>query len=143
MVLLNSGDRTATPYGQCAGPVYLAPHRILLGLAENVVAAASLIDCMTLCANARQLYQFTCTSGMFFADPDDNCILNSANRRTHSQFFVPANDDDVHYFEPGCGANGANAAKTRRSTEDSVQNRILTNAHEWGEWTVCNGGDRR
>ncbi len=77
---------------------------ILVGFAEEVVVADDMQECFDLCLNAEDIFQFRCSSGMFFSDePDLSCVLNSEDSRTQPGMFIPDTEAPVEYFEINCG----------------------------------------
>ncbi|OZC11431.1 PAN domain protein [Onchocerca flexuosa] len=79
------------------------PQMLLVGFAEIVVTARSLIECFENCLKSRQSFGTNCTSVIYFYEElEQNCILNSENRQTQRNLFVKENIDTVDYFEINC-----------------------------------------
>uniref|UniRef100_A0A915PQL9 Apple domain-containing protein n=1 Tax=Setaria digitata TaxID=48799 RepID=A0A915PQL9_9BILA len=79
------------------------PQMILVGFAEAVITAKSFMRCFESCLKSRQLFAINCTSVLYFyEESDQNCILNSENRKTQKNLFVEENTDVVDYFEISC-----------------------------------------
>lgn len=138
----------ADSFANCVGPMFLSPSHVLVGLAQMVVTTTSFADCTSMCVNSDALFGFKCTSGMYYsALTSDNCILNSANRLTNNDLYVPATNEQVTYYEPNCSptARLAVIAPSRTSSGERLlaPNELLTISDEWGAWTTCDGTEGR
>lgn len=52
-------------FGQCPGPILMVPNQILVGLAEAVVTANSVEDCLAQCIAGETILGRPCLSGNF------------------------------------------------------------------------------
>jgi len=115
------------------------PQKILVGFARQVVDAGSYEECFGHCLNSQTEYGFQCKSGMFYyQDQKQNCILNIESKDTHPDVFTDENEDQVTYFQPGCGGGKRFhdlQAKRRKSFKEALADLPLQG--NWTFWSAC------
>ncbi|EJD74962.1 hypothetical protein LOAG_17799 [Loa loa] len=107
---------------------------ILVGHVMEVTDAPSLGECMSTCLKAEQKFSFVCRSAMWYPnDEDQNCLLNTENRKTHPNVFVPEGQGvRVFYFE---------VPRTRNKKEISDVLRDDPVEDDYTRWSSCNGSN--
>ncbi|TMS37573.1 hypothetical protein L596_004476 [Steinernema carpocapsae] len=77
------------------------PNHILVGHVQEVADAKTLRECQIACLRADQDFGFICKSAMWYpSDEDQNCLLNSNNRDSVPDSFVPEDQGvQMVYFD--------------------------------------------
>ncbi|KAK0397976.1 hypothetical protein QR680_002370 [Steinernema hermaphroditum] len=77
------------------------PNHILVGHVQEVADAKSIRECQIACLRADQDFGFICKSAMWYpSDEDQNCLLNSNNRDSVPDSFVPEDQGvQMVYFD--------------------------------------------
>ena len=93
-------------------------------------------ECLEKCLQSTYLYQFTCSSGVFYGDGEtDNCVLNEVTRHDFPDLFreVDGDVEIVTYFEIKCDGNRQQASPSVKSALTS----LLSPTSTWGSWSPC------